>query len=78
MIIRHDMVLDRYPAAVLKDCHRSWSGGDPSGEGQRLDFGVADETAWEVGLSCGGQISVLVLPVADTGCLLLCCRRLQA
>lgn len=38
-----------------------------SGEGQRLDFGVADETAWEVGLSCGGQISVLVLPVADTG-----------
>ena len=38
-----------------------------SGEGQRLDFGVADETAWEVGLSCGGQISVLILPVADTG-----------
>ena len=38
-----------------------------SGEGQRLDFGVADETAWEVGLSCGGQISVLVLPVADAG-----------
>ena len=26
----------------------------------RLDFGVADETAWEVGLSCGGQISVFV------------------
>jgi len=37
------------------------------GQGQRLNFGVADETAWEVGLSCGGQISVLVLPVADTG-----------
>ena len=27
----------------------------------RLDFGVADETAWEVGLSCGGQISVFVI-----------------
>ena len=38
-----------------------------SGTGQRLDFGVADETAWEVGLSCGGRISVLVLPVADEG-----------
>lgn len=27
---------------------------------ERLDFGVADETAWEVGLSCGGKISVWV------------------
>ncbi|WP_350334791.1 XdhC family protein [Coralliovum pocilloporae] len=25
-----------------------------------LEFGVADETAWEVGLSCGGRIRVLV------------------
>ncbi len=25
-----------------------------------LEFGVADETAWEVGLSCGGRISVFV------------------
>lgn len=29
-----------------------------------LEFGVADETAWEVGLSCGGSIKVLVEPVA--------------
>ena len=28
-----------------------------------LEFGVADETAWEVGLSCGGRIKVLVEPV---------------
>jgi xanthine/CO dehydrogenase XdhC/CoxF family maturation factor len=25
-----------------------------------LDFGVADETAWQVGLSCGGKIKVFV------------------
>ena len=25
-----------------------------------LEFGVADETAWKVGLSCGGRISVYV------------------
>jgi xanthine/CO dehydrogenase XdhC/CoxF family maturation factor len=28
-----------------------------------LEFGVADETAWQVGLSCGGRIRVLVEPV---------------
>ena len=38
-----------------------------TGAGQRLDFGVADETAWEVGLSCGGRISVLVMPVGAAG-----------
>lgn len=30
---------------------------------KRLDFGVADETAWRVGLSCGGKISVYVEPL---------------
>lgn len=38
-----------------------------SGTGQRLDFGVADETAWDVRLSCGGSIAVLVSPVGDQG-----------
>lgn len=28
-----------------------------------LDFGVADSTAWDVGLACGGQISVYVEPL---------------
>lgn len=28
-----------------------------------LEFGVADETAWRVGLSCGGRIAVRVAPI---------------
>ena len=31
-----------------------------SGEPRMLEFGVADETAWRVGLSCGGRIKVYV------------------
>jgi len=34
-----------------------------SGRAKILSFGVADETAWTVGLSCGGRISVYVEPV---------------
>src|SRR5437868_14509249 len=35
-----------------------------SGAPRMLEFGVADETAWRVGLSCGGWIKVLVAKVA--------------
>jgi xanthine/CO dehydrogenase XdhC/CoxF family maturation factor len=31
-----------------------------NGEPRLLEFGVADETAWRVGLSCGGRIRVYV------------------
>ena len=31
-----------------------------SGASRMLEFGVADETAWRVGLSCGGRIRVYV------------------
>ncbi len=31
-----------------------------SGSPRTLEFGVADETAWQVGLSCGGRIRVFV------------------
>ena len=34
-----------------------------SGKARMLEFGVADETAWKVGLSCGGRIKVYVEPV---------------
>jgi len=31
-----------------------------SGKPKMLEFGIADETAWNVGLSCGGTIRVYV------------------
>jgi xanthine/CO dehydrogenase XdhC/CoxF family maturation factor len=31
-----------------------------NGKPRMLEFGVADETAWKVGLSCGGRIRVYV------------------
>ncbi|HXV61169.1 MAG TPA: XdhC family protein [Vicinamibacteria bacterium] len=31
-----------------------------TGESKLLKFGVADETAWEVGLSCGGTLEIFV------------------
>ncbi len=37
------------------------------GGGELLTFGVASETAWQVGLACGGEISILVQAVDETG-----------
>jgi xanthine/CO dehydrogenase XdhC/CoxF family maturation factor len=34
-----------------------------AGKPKILAFGVADETAWEVGLACGGKIRVYVEPL---------------
>ena len=36
-----------------------------SGGAKRLDYGVADATAWQVGLACGGRISVFVQALTD-------------
>jgi xanthine/CO dehydrogenase XdhC/CoxF family maturation factor len=30
---------------------------------RNLEFGVSDETAWSVGLACGGRIEIFVEPV---------------
>lgn len=35
-----------------------------SGKPKLLEFGVEDETAWQVGLACGGRIRVFVEPFA--------------
>ena len=37
------------------------------GTARRLAFGVADDTAWSVGLPCGGQIEIIVQPFGDGG-----------
>lgn len=37
-----------------------------TGRPQLLRFGVADETAWSVGLACGGSIEVFVKPLDPT------------
>ncbi len=34
-----------------------------TGTARTLEFGVADETAWKAGLSCGGRIKVFLEPV---------------
>lgn len=36
-----------------------------TGEPKLLRFGVSDETAWDVGLSCGGSIAIYVEPLTD-------------
>src|SRR6266567_8634442 len=46
-------------AAVVESGLRCLSTGRP----ERLRFGVSDETAWSVGLACGGTIEVFVEPV---------------
>ena len=45
--------------AVITEAIEVISDGKP----HMLEFGVADETAWRVGLSCGGRIKVYVEPV---------------
>lgn len=42
--------------AVIEEAQRVIQTGKP----KLLQYGIADETAWEVGLSCGGSIEVFV------------------
>lgn len=36
-----------------------------NGAARQIDYGVSEARAWEVGLACGGQISIFVQPIAD-------------
>ena len=42
--------------AVIEEALRVMKTGTP----QLVQYGIADETAWDVGLSCGGMIEVFV------------------
>ena len=46
--------------AVADAAKQAMASGTPA----LLDFGISDERAWEVGLSCGGKMKVFVEPVA--------------
>jgi xanthine/CO dehydrogenase XdhC/CoxF family maturation factor len=45
--------------AVLEEAAKVLAAGWP----KLLSFGVSDEQAWSVGLSCGGEIQVFVEPL---------------
>jgi xanthine dehydrogenase accessory factor len=49
-----------------------------SGKPKTLTFGVADETAWQVGLPCGGQIKVFLEPLDKADGLPLLDRAIEA
>ncbi|HTO41645.1 MAG TPA: XdhC family protein [Rhizomicrobium sp.] len=42
--------------AVIADALRALDDGVPA----RLEFGVSDQQAWDVGLACGGRIEIYV------------------
>lgn len=46
-------------SAVIGAAQEVMDGGRP----RMLEFGVTDETAWEVGLACGGRIKVYIEPL---------------
>ncbi len=45
--------------AVIEEAQQVIKTGKP----RLLKYGIADETAWDVGLSCGGMIQVFVEPL---------------
>jgi len=36
-----------------------------TGKPRILEFGVSNETAWQVGLACGGRIRILIEPIIN-------------
>ena len=47
--------------AVFEEVQRAIQQGEPA----RLSYGVSDETAWDVGLACGGTFEILVQPAVS-------------
>jgi LAO/AO transport system kinase len=43
-------------AAVIAEAYEVMRGAPP----RVLELGVSDETAWQAGLACGGQIEILI------------------
>jgi len=46
--------------AVIEDALRAMR----DGRSRKLEFGVSDETAWSVGLACGGRLEIFVEPLS--------------
>lgn len=69
MIIRDDDLIEGSVSGGCVEAAVIEAAGEvrACGRGRRLDFGVADATAWNVGLSCGGRIAILVAPIAPGG-----------
>lgn len=65
MVIRDDGAIEGSVSGGCVEAAVIAAGQDAikQGSGQQLEFGVADAMAWQVGLSCGGRIVVLVAPV---------------
>jgi xanthine dehydrogenase accessory factor len=59
---------------VIAEAEETLSSGKP----KTMEFGVADETAWQVGLPCGGQIKVFIERLERSDGLALIDRALQA
>ena len=47
--------------AVIEEAQACMRSGIP----KLLHYGVSDDTAWSVGLMCGGEIDVLIVPIKD-------------
>ncbi|NOX36798.1 MAG: XdhC family protein [Calditrichaeota bacterium] len=64
MLIRDDLLVAGsvsggcIEGAVIQEAESVFADGQP----RVLEFGVSDERAWSVGLSCGGRVRVLVEP----------------